>query len=196
MARCYVASKLRRDPVHRAVLNAAPDLGHVADAGCGRGQLAVLLLLAGRARSVVGIDRNRPHLDQARQAADRLAFTPVVGDLGSAAAIPECDTVVLVDVLYQLAPDAQTALVASAAQAARRRVLIRTLDPDLGFRSRTTLLFERAARCLSPRSGARIAPVPVSALMERLERDGFGVTVVPCWQGTPFSNVLVSARRL
>ena len=145
---------------------------------------------------MVGIDRNRPHLDQARQAAAGLAFTPVLADLGSAAAIPECDTAVLVDVLYQLAPDAQTALVASAARAARRRVLIRTLDPDLGFRSRTTLLFERAVRRLSAHSGAQIAPIPVPALVERLRREGFGVTVAPCWQGTPFSNVLVSACRL
>src|SRR3954468_4398744 len=40
-AQHYVAAKLRRDPVHRAVLALAAGeaLGDVVDVGCGRGQL-------------------------------------------------------------------------------------------------------------------------------------------------------------
>jgi SAM-dependent methyltransferase len=196
VARHYVASKLRRDPVHRAVLQTAPDLGAVADIGCGRGQLSMLLLLAGRARAAVGIDRHRAHLGQAQRAASGLAFTPILADLDCPAEMPECDTAMLVDVLYQLAPDAQRGLLANAARAARQRVLIRTPDLGFGLRSRMTLLAERTALRFSPHSGARVAPTPIPDLAEMLHREGFEVAVTPCFQGTPFSNVLVSARRL
>ncbi len=196
MARHYVASKLRRDPVHEAVLQAGPDLGSVADVGCGRGQLSILLLLAGRARRVLGIDRHRLHLQQALRAAIGLAFIPRLIDLNDAPEMEACDTALLVDVLYQLSPAAQRALLTRAASAARRRVLIRTLDPDLGWRSRLTVLAERAARPLSPHSGARVAPIPVAELAGILEPEGFAVAITPCWEGTPFANVLLSARRL
>ncbi|MBV9656265.1 MAG: class I SAM-dependent methyltransferase [Acetobacteraceae bacterium] len=192
----WVAGKLRHDPVHRAVLELAPDLGTVADIGCGRGQLSILLLLAGRARAVIGIDRNRRHLDQGRRAAAGLAFTPSCADLGSAAEIPACDTAVVVDVLYQLAPDRQYALLREVAAAARQRVLVRTLDPGRGLRSRLAITFERVALLLSPRSDRLVAPLPVADLAGILRAAGFAVSVAPCWQGTPFANVLLTARRL
>ena len=73
-ARGYVARKLRRDPVHQDVLALAADeaFGDVVDIGCGRGQLAVALLEAGLARSVLGLDRNAGHLRQACRAATGL----------------------------------------------------------------------------------------------------------------------------
>ena len=57
--RRYVRSKLRRDPVHAAILDLArvEPLGHVIDLGCGRGQLAVALLEAGLAQSVNGLEQ-------------------------------------------------------------------------------------------------------------------------------------------
>ena len=36
---------------------------------------------------------------------------------------------------------------------------------------------------------------PISALTRLLEERGFDTDVSPCWQGTPFANVLIVARR-
>lgn len=198
--RHYVAGKLRGDPVHAAVLHqarrAGPDgFGVVLDVGCGRGQLGVALLEAGLARSVLGLDWNPAPLDAARRAAAGLAFRAEVRDVARPAALPRADTVLLVDVLYQLAPVAQDALLREAARAARARLLIRTLDPDRGWRSALGLGLERLGRRVWPNSGAHVTPRPVPALLDVLAQEGFAVTVEPCWRGTPFANVLVVGRR-
>ena len=195
--RHYVAGKLRGDPVHEAVLRrAGPDgYGDVLDLGCGRGQLGVALLEAGLARSVLGLDWNPAPLDAARRAAAGLAFRAEPRDVARPTPLPRADTVLLVDVLYQLAPAAQDALLREAARAARGRVLIRTLDPDRGWRSAFTLGLERLGRRVWPNSGAHVAPRPVPALLDVLAREGFAATVEPCWRGTPFANVLVVGRR-
>lgn len=193
----YVAAKLRRDPVHRDILDIgeASGFGDVLDIGCGRGQMGIALLQSGLARSVLGLDRSAAHLDQARRAADGLAFTGRVQDVARDAELPAADTVLIVDVLYQLAPAAQIALLRSAARAARQLVLIRTLDPERGLRSAITLAFERAVRRFSPHSGAHVSPLPVGCLGDILRQEGFAVSVAPCWRGTPMANVLLTARR-
>jgi len=194
----YVSAKLRRDPVHCDVLDIgeASGLGDVLDIGCGRGQLGVALLLAGQARSVLGLDRSVAHLDQARRAAEGLAFAARVQDVASDAKLPVVDTVLIVDVLYQLVPAAQIALLRSAARVVRQRVLIRTLDPERGLRSAITLAFERAVRRFSPHSGEHVSPLPLGCLGDVLRREGFAVSVAPCWRGTPTANVLLVAHRV
>ncbi len=197
LARGYVAGKLRRDPVHRDVLALAAReaFGDVLDVGCGRGQLGIALLEAGRARSVLGLDRSEAHLGQARRAGAGLAFAAAVQDFAHLQFLPEADTVLLVDVLYQLDPAAQEALLAAAARAARRLVLVRALDPARGLRSALTLAFEHVARFTSPHSGLRVRAVPLPRMIAALHEAGFTVAVAPCWRGTPFANVLLTARR-
>ncbi len=193
----YVRGKLRRDPVHADILALAgrEALGHVIDLGCGRGQLGVALLEAGFARSVLALDRADAPLAQARSAAIGLAFAANRIDLAEAPALPAADTVLLVDVLYQIDPAAQDRLLARIADAARRLVLIRTLDPARGLRSRLTLGFEQAVRLISPHSGLHVRPLPLARIATPLQAAGFTVAVAPCWRGTPFSNVLLTARR-
>ena len=197
IARGYVAGKLRRDPVHRAVLALAAReaFGTVVDLGCGRGQLGVALLLAGRAEAVLGIDLPGPRLAQAAEAGAALGLRTEARNLAEDPAVPPADTVLIVDVLYQLPTAAQHALLVAAARAARVRVLVRTLDPARGLRASLTLGLERSLRRLSPHSGATVNPCPVAALAGVLEAEGFAVSLAPCWQGTPFANVLLSARR-
>jgi len=197
-ARGYVAAKLRRDPVHHDLLALASNesFGDVVDIGCGRGQLAVALLEAGLARSVLGLDCHAGHLEQARRAATGLAFTAAMQDLAEAQSVPHADTVLLIDVLYQLESAAQMALLRATASAARGLILIRMLDPDRGMRSALTIGLERLMRRVSPHAGRHVDAVPVARIAATLSDAGFVVSITPCWQGTPFANVLVTARRL
>jgi SAM-dependent methyltransferase len=195
-ARAYVAGKLRRDPVHQDVLALAADeaFGEVVDIGCGRGQLAVALLEAGLARSVLGLDRNAGHLRQACRAATGLPFAAALGSDGGAGRAGG-DHIMLVDVLYQLEAGVQLALLRTAARVARQRILIRALDPDRGMRSALTIRLERLMRLVCPHSGKHVDVLPVARLTETLSEAGFAVSVAPCWQGTPFANVLIIGRR-
>ena len=196
--RRYTRSKLRTDPVNRMVLQraVADGFGHVLDLGCGRGQLDLALLEAGGARSVLGIDWSEAALAEARRASGGLAFRTQQRDLTEPDPLPPADTVLLVDVLYQLPTPVQDNLLRRAAAAARRRILVRTLDPELGLRSRFALAMERLGRRNWPTSGATVNPQKVPALTAALVRAGFKVEVEPCWQGTPFANVLLDARRV
>ena len=169
--------------------------GDVVDVGCGRGQLGVLLLEAGAARSVFGLDRNAAQLAEAEAAAGELAFRAVCRDLLRDQSLPAADTVFLIDVLYQLDTPVQHALLASAAAAARRCVVIRSADPGRGVRSAISLGLEVLGRRIWPHAGARVNPRPVPDLAATLTAAGFAITAAPCWRGTPFANVLLIGRR-
>lgn len=196
--RHYVASKLRRDPVHRDALAMAArePFGDVVDLGCGRGQLGVALLAAGLARSVLSVDRAGPALADARRAAVGLAFATRHADLAANPDVPACDTALLVDVLYQLGAGPALRLLRAAAGAARARVIVRTLDPAQGWRSGLARGLERVARPWWPHAGRRVEPLAVPVLLAALRDAGFAAEVAPCWQGTPFANVLIAARRV
>lgn len=173
----------------------ADGYGVVADVGCGRGQMGLLLLEAGLAGRVTGLDWAGPALAAARAAAEGLPFDAHEQDLSADPAVPPCDTALLIDVLYQLGPAAAVRLLSRAAKAARRRVLVRTLDPGLGWRSALALGLERLARPAWPNSGRHVAPLPAAELCAILDVTGFTVEVSPCWKGTPFANILLDARR-
>lgn len=195
-AQGFVRGKLRRDPATSAVLALGADgFGHLLDLGCGHGQLALALLLAGHATQVTGLDRAGTKITDAARAAEGLAARFEAADLATAA-LPDCDTAMLIDVLYQMPEVLQRDLLARVARAARRRVLIRAFDPDRGWRSVVGLAMEGAGRLLRAEiRRAAIAPLPLPALATPLEAAGFAVRVTPCWQGTPLPNVLLVAER-
>jgi SAM-dependent methyltransferase len=192
----YVTSKLHRDPVLRALLAEPGDFGEVVDLGCGRGQNGIALLEAGRARTALGIDFKRAHLETATRAGAGLPFRVVRVNLAETQTLPPCDTALMIDVLYQLRADAQLQLLRAAARIARQRLLIRTIDPDRGFRSTLTIAIERLGRRVSPNSGEGVTVLPIAPLLDAVECEGFKASVKPCWHGTPFSNVIISARLL
>ena len=165
------------------------------DLGCGRGQLGVALLVAGLARSVLGLDRAGPAVADACRAGAGLSFAVRQADLAADPAVPACDTVLLVDVLYQLGAGPALALLRAAAGAARERVIVRTLDPGRGWRSGFATALERMARGWWPHAGRQVEPLAVPVLLTALRDEGFAASAVPCWQGTPFANVLIVARR-
>ncbi len=199
-ARGYVAGKLRSDPVVAALLalGAVRPFGRVLDLGCGRGQLGLALLEAGCATALLGLDRDRAKLTEARAAAAGLSAEFAEADfLAPGAALPEADTVLLIDVLYQLPEAAQHVLLARAAAAARRSVLIRAFDPARGWRTAVGLATEQLGRLFRGELGrAAIVPLPVGTLADALRGAGFARTAVtPCWGTTPLPNVLLHAER-
>lgn len=194
-AQGFVRGKLRADPVLPALL-ALPPLGEVVDLGCGRGQLALALLLAGRADGVTGLDLDAAKIACANASAAGLPARFAVADLATAS-IPRCDTLLLIDVLLQLPHGAQRALLERILAAAPARIVIRNFDPDRGWRSAVGFAMEHARRVLGAdlgRAGA-LAPLPLRDLATPLEDAGYRVTISPCWAGTPLPNVFMLAQR-
>ena len=194
-ARGYVGGKLRGDPVTPAVLAlaTATPFGAVVDLGCGRGQLGLALLTAGLATRLDGLDCDAAKIGDASAAASGLAARFTVADLATAP-IPACDTVLLIDVLYQLRAAAQCALLGRIAAAARRRVVIRAFDPARGWRAHLGLAMERAGRAVR-RDATAIEPLPLAVVAAPFEAAGFLVSTSPCWGRTPLPNVLLIADR-
>jgi len=190
----YVKSKLNGDPVVSALFTRSrqQSFGEVADIGCGRGQLSVLLLEAKTATRTTGFDWDAAKIDDANRAAESLQGAFFVGDLRSEK-IPSCDTALLLDVLHYLTTEEQDALIERVAASTKQTIFVRELDPDRGWRSSVTRLQERITTRLGVNRGARVLLRPIRELTDVLERCGFVVDVVPCWEGTPFSNVLLTA---
>jgi SAM-dependent methyltransferase len=196
-ARGFVGGKLRHDPATLALLRLAArrPFGDVVDLGCGRGQLGLALLAAGLAERLTGLDLDRAKLEEARRAAAGLPARFAEADLAApGVALPECDTLLMVDVLYQMPEPTQRPLLAAAASAARRRVLVRAFDPDRGWRSAAGLAMEVLGRAVRGDRNA-IRPLPLAALAAPFEAAGFAVSVSPCWGNTPLPNVLLAAER-
>jgi uncharacterized protein (DUF2062 family)/SAM-dependent methyltransferase len=189
----YVRGKLASDPVAARVV-ALGALGDVVDVGCGRGQLAVLLVEAGCATRVRGFDWDAAKVSDARRAAEGLAVEIETGDARTAA-VPPCDAVLLVDVLHYLTDAEQDAVLARAAGAARERVIVRELDPDRGWRSALTRAQERVTTGLGYNRGARVNVRSVDAIAAALRAQGLRVEIEPCWGATPFANVLIVGTR-
>jgi len=198
-AHVYVHAKLTHDPVVQMVAEEAERarFDEVVDLGCGRGQLALVLLEAGAARHVHGIDWDERKVADARDAAAAGAPLDATFEQGDArtAELPACDALLLVDVLHYFTDDEQDAILKRAAAAARRAVIVRDLDPDRGFRSKVTRFQEAITTAVRFNRGARLRIRPIAAMERVLVDAGFDVEVTPCWRGTPFANVLVVATR-
>ena len=195
-SRYFVPAKLRLDPVHKTVLDLAAEFtfGAVVDIGCGRAQLGLLLLEAHAADSVIGIDRDANVLRDARRAAGNMALILERADAGTYS-IPDCDTVLLIDVLYQLPTDVQGALLGRAAGSARSAVVIRNFAPDRGWRTMVTRCSEAILRGLRLKHSPIVNPRPTDWFVTILEASGFTVARRPCSRGTPFAGMLLVATR-
>jgi uncharacterized protein (DUF2062 family) len=193
----YARGKMRGDPLVQRLweLGADESLGEVADVGGGRGQLGILLLASGRATKVTGFDWDAAKVTDARRAAEGLDASFVEGDVRSHP-VPPCDTALLIDVLHYLTDAEQDALLEGVTKAARKTVVIRDIDPDRGWRSRLTRYQESITTAVRWNLGARVHVRPIRCIERGLRAGGFDVAVEPCWEGTPFANVLVVGRRI
>jgi SAM-dependent methyltransferase len=190
--RYYVAGKLAFDPVCRLLDELPGDFGRVLDLGCGRGQLSLLLLELGRARSVIGLDSDASKIEVARAAGPEAEFR--LADVRPSDVTP-ADTILLVDVLHYLPLAEQDALLAAAARALAPggRLLVRELDADPTAKSTVTRLVEWLARKTGLNRGRASAYRPARELTALLERAGLPCVVQGASERTPFANVLIVA---
>lgn len=190
--RYYVAGKLGFDPVAKLLAELPGDFGRVLDLGCGRGQLALLLLELGRAAGVTGVDADAPKIDVARAAGPEAEFR--VADLSPSDVTP-ANTILLIDVLHYLPLAEQDALLLSAARALLPggRLLVRELDADPSAKSSLTRLFEWLARKTGLNSGRATAYRSASSITTLLERAGLRCALQGASERTPFKNVLIVA---
>jgi SAM-dependent methyltransferase/uncharacterized protein (DUF2062 family) len=190
--RYYVAGKLAADPMFRPISELEGDFGRVLELGCGRGQLAALLLELGRARQVVGVDADVRKIDVAKRAVPEGKFE--VGDVATSE-LPPADTVLIIDVLHYLPRGEQDRLLQSAARAVapHGRVLIRELDAEPNARSAATRFFEWFFRKIGVNRGRASHYRPAADVMAVLENAGLRARVQGASERTPFANVLIIA---
>ena len=195
-ARMYARGKLGSDPIAEQLvaLGRERNLGEVVDVGCGRGQMGILLLEAGVASRVVGVDWDEGKLEDARKASENLSTAFEKADVREVAP-PACDTLLLVDVLHYLTDKQQIAVLERCMQSARKCVVLRELDPDRGWRSATTRAQEAVTTFFGYNVGERVRVLPIASFTDVLERGGFSTRVEPSWGKTPFSNVAIIAER-
>jgi trans-aconitate methyltransferase len=196
-ARMYARGKLGSDPIaaQLVALGKEENLGEVVDVGTGRGQMAIMLLEAGVATRVTGTDWDEKKLEDARVASKDLAASYEKADVREFSP-PACDTLLLIDVLHYLTDKQQVDVLERCMHSARKRVVIRELDPDRGWRSATTKVQEAVTTFFGYNVGERVRVLPIRAFTQVLERGGFQSRVEPSWGSTPFSNVMVVASKI
>lgn len=195
----YVRGKLVGDPVYRALVSQIPPGARVLDVGSGRGQFALLLALGDPGRTITGLDWDAAKVDLARSVArDLPSVSFEVADLRTAdLAGPPADAVLILDVLHYLPAPAQDAVLRKAAArlAPGGTLWVREADAAAGWRFRLTALEEGLFTRLRFNRGAVLCFRPAADLVRVLSDEGLEVVSEPMWEGTPFANVLIAARR-
>lgn len=209
----FVRGKLRYDPVYLGLLHAdlLPRRGRLLDLGCGRGILLALLRAAAelfdsngwnsptpappRELDLRGVELRPAHAAIARRALGDDAQIEVAGL--SDYQPPSCAAVTMFDVLHYLHPDAQRDLIERVARALQPGgvLLIREADGAAGLRHAVTHLGERAAAIGRGRWRQPFHYRCLTDWVGLLEAHGLAVTSRSMAKGTPFSNVLIEARK-
>jgi len=131
----------------------------------------------------------------------RLAFgdraTIITGDLHNVS-LPEADVVVILDVLHYLNREAQGRILARIARALRGNglLLLRVGDANAGLPFLVTRLADKMSTLLRGQGTPALHNRPALEWKALLESAGFQVDSDPMSGGTPFANVLLTARLL
>jgi SAM-dependent methyltransferase len=209
----FARGKLAHDPVYLGLLaqGVIPNGARVLDLGCGQGILLCLLAAASGLRraglwpigwppppeelGLVGIEGSPIAVRRARLA---------LGSDGSVeerdlrvAEFGESDVIALLDVVHYLEPAAQDRLLERIARALSPDgvLLMRVCADSSPARARFTRTTDRFGALTRGHFVWRLHGRSVAAWIAALERLGLSATVEPASQGTPFANVLITARR-
>jgi cyclopropane fatty-acyl-phospholipid synthase-like methyltransferase len=111
--------------------------------------------------------------------------------------LPECDTVVMLDVLHYIDPAAQTRLLtnAHAVLAPAGTLLLRVGDAARNWRFRFTSAVDWWVSLARQKSWPRFYCRSLAEWTALLEDIGYSVVAQPMSQGTPFANVLLIATK-
>jgi SAM-dependent methyltransferase len=209
----YARGKLRHDPVYFALLRSGvlPDAGMLVDLGCGQGILFALLAAAreqferGRWPSgwpappgrlaMRGYDLRDRSIRAGSAALDgkaRLERRDIRG-----LAIPSCSAVVVLDVLYHLAPPEQERVLEAAASALEPGgvLVLRESNAGGGMLHRLQRCSEYLAQAWRGSFVPRLWYRDARDWESSLRRLGLDVRTQPMNGRTPFANVLFFARR-
>ena len=196
----FARGKLRHDPVYLHILQQGllPDEGLLLDLGCGRGILFSLLVTA-RERprlTLYGIESSPKAAAAARTALGDQARIEVA-DLREAS-FPAARAVLLLDVLHYLPAAAQEELLDRVAAAIEPggTLLIRDADAAGGWRFTATRIQERACALARRHWKQRFHYRSAAEWRRLLQSRGLAVGVEPMGEGTPYANVLLSAKKI
>jgi SAM-dependent methyltransferase len=199
----FAQGKLSRDPAFAGILrlDLLPAHLRLVDIGCGQGLMASLLAQLPKAAqplAYTGIELMPK--DTARAEAALGAIAPwaqfITGDMCTVP-LPECNAVLILDVLHYVPIAAQDALLQRIFEALSPggRLLLRIGDASggLGFHVSqwvdTVVTFIRGHRAV-PRYCR-----PLADWMQVLAQIGFKAEAVPMHAGTPFKNILLVAQK-
>ena len=208
----FARGKLGADPIFTAMLRTAsiPDRARILDLGCGQSLLASLLLAARRQYEagmwprgwpeppapvqLLGIEMNARRAEWARVALGT-GISVQTADLRNAA-LPDSDVVVLFDVLHYLNQGEQVALLDRIAHSLRGggKLLLRVADAEAGWRFRLTRIVDHSTILMGGRISAQFFCRTIGDWTTLLSRFGFRIEREPMSQGTPFANILLTAR--
>jgi SAM-dependent methyltransferase len=208
----FARSKLRQDPVYRAILERGLLTGRsrILDLGCGQALLTAWLRAATRVSgqgrwpehwpavpqpsSIRGIELMPRDVVRARKALG----SDIDLDTGDIRHVEfgKADAIVVLDVLHYLDAEAQRSVLLRARQALPPTglMLLRICDADAGLRFCYTQWVDRIVML----SRGHLAVTPLSRTVREwqtlLQECGFASEAQPMSQGTPFANVLLIAR--
>lgn len=208
----FARTKLRADPVYRAILELGLLQGrtNVLDLGCGQGLLTAWLLAAEscyecgawprawpaapRAVSTRGIELMPREVERARRALGS-GSNVSQADIRSAP-FGSVDAVVILDVLHYMTAQAQADVLrrVRAALPSRGLLLLRVGDADAGLRFHYGQWSDRLVLLLRGHWLAAQHCRSVAQWRVLLSQCGFDSEAKPMSRGTPFANVLLIAH--
>ena len=214
----FARGKLRGDPVFAALLRDGRihDDARIVDVGCGLGILAAWLAAAEacdpRSASEWPQTWAPPPKNWTLRGFDLRTLAVAAGqgalsDLGNrvalnvgdacGATLPECDVVVMLDVLHYMDRGAQQVLLKSAHQALAPGgvVLLRVGDITSNWRSRFTSMVDWWVTLLRDKRWPRLHCRSLTEWKLLLESIGYCAVAQPMSEGTLFANVLLIATR-
>jgi len=208
----FARGKLRYDPVFFMLLRRGllPGHGRLLDVGCGQGILLSLLIAAGGQYptgdwprdwpapplnlDLYGLDLRPDWVRAARRALEGRAHIELRD--AREAEFPRCTAIVMLDLMHYLREEQQDRLLEKAAAAVDPGgvLLLREADAGAGLAFEVTRLSERVATAARGEFGP-LCYRRASRWVAALEGLGLSVTADPMSQGTPFANVLFTARK-